>query len=464
MLRKTLLNISGTKSSWKTLNLQSTRCRKYSSQAKPQTSQVNGDTTKPLIEKTLGDLLIEKSNTWEHRDAFKPMHQQYRWTFVELLKWTNFLAIGFRDLDATGKEILLNIRDDAEYVIANLAGTRSGAKIINHPHTTDVNQFAEVIDATKPTLLFINPKLIKKEKMHELIKELRNWDVSVDGTFSTRRFPSLRWIIQTSNRSYNGMVTMRDILGKNRRPDPLPKLNATFKPTDKTVSFLTGNYGSNPTELQEHVFTHRSIANTSQSIGEKIKLKTGDRVTSALPLSSYEGQIGIWSNINYGAFTVIPSEKFEPEGVLKAATTEKCNYLYLQPRQAIEVLSLPNLNKYNLSGIESVLLAGNTNNAELKKAVDLISSTMQPKQLFGYSDGVVFDFKNSGKGSPLSHVQVKVVDNKKSTAPLNSTGTLVTKGIHNRTETISSKGKDESEWVSQGTQAKIDNDGFIHLV
>jgi len=464
MFPKTSLNAIVKESLLGKSNLQSFRFRRLSSQAKPQTSEVHGDTNTPLVEKTLGNLLKEKTGAYEHRDALRPVHQQYRWTFLELEKWSSTVANGIYDLNMTGKEMLVNLKNDMEHVLINLAGTKLNMRVVNIPIATTGDELGEALGAVKPTGIFMSPTIFPIAQFYDLLPEFRNWRLHEEGPIYTRKFPSLKHIIHTGNRAYNPMYTLRDIMVTDRKPDPLVKLGSKIKPTDPIVAFVTGNYGSKPTELQKHTFTHRSIASTSQFFGERIKLRGGDRILSSHPLSSQEGQLGLWSSISQGAFTVIPGDKFHPEGVLKALTSEKCNYLFLHPQHAIDVFSHANVSRYDTTGIDSVVLAGNASSSQVRQAIELVQSRTSAKKIFVYSDGVVFDFKNYGKGTPLPHVQVKVVDNKNSTTALNATGTLLTKGIHNRIETVSSKGKDESEWVSQGTHAKIDSEGFIHLV
>jgi len=241
-------------------------------------------------------------------------------------------------------------------------------------------------------------------------------------------------------------------------PSPLPKALSQVKASDPVATFMS------PEGTEATVHTQQNFANTAYFVGEKLELGISDRVCSLLPFSHPLGQsVGIWSSLLHGAFLVIPSNKFDAQLALDAITQEKCTVLVGTPESIHGVLSQPKSRKHDLSTVKQVVFVNMTNH--VKPTLDIVQQLKSVKRIFTYNEGIFVDHMDGDKGKLLPHLEAKIVDSNNSLVPVQSFGTLQTKGYHIHSARVNKQGTnvEKEGWFSAGTKARMDEQGNVYL-
>lgn len=411
---------------------------------------IKGDSSAPLLNVTVGQLLDQTTETKEYKDVYRCVHQDYRWTWEELKKFVDATAAGFHSNRLfPNKRLAVLINNDTELIVSSLAAARVGvlANFID-PSTS--------VDALDAELRNLNPRGIlanvetAKNKVLRVIPELES--LMRDEAPNLARLPEFRLPLTSEWEVVRGFAKLSDLLVKNPIPSPIPRIEATQTPQQ-------------PTYAQGHVFTQSNVINTGYLVGKQLGLKESDRILAAINLNSPSGLgLGVFSTLTHAATLIVPSSTLDASAIFKSIANEHVNVLIVYADTLQALSTHPKFSPEKLSGFDKVLIVHDATRTPTSDSfVSSLKFANNAKILVAHvspSSGVfLLRDLGSNSASALPHTELRTTSANGGDAKEGEVGHLSVRGAITPSATITpeSLGAVSSDkWVKTGLKAKIE--------
>lgn len=179
-----------------------------------------------------------------------------------------------------------------------------------------------------------------------------------------------------------------------------------------------------------------------------------------------------------GATIIVPSEGFEPEACLRAASASKATALYGVPTMFVAMLEHPNFGDFDLSSLRTGIMAGAPCPIEVMRQVEARMHMREVTIAYGMTETSPVSFQSSvdtplekrvgSVGRVQPHVEVKIVDEAGKIVAAGEQGELLTRGYSvmkgywdepaRTAESIDGEG-----WMHTGDLARIDAEGYCNI-
>lgn len=443
-------------------------------------SHVRGDTTKPLLEDTLGQFFDGIVDRYPDCDAVVSRHQNIRWTYRQFQEQVDALAAGLLALGLDkGDRIGIWSHNNAEWVTTQFATPKAGLILVN---INPAYRRAELIYALNKVgckALITMPAFKTSDYLEMLLDVAPELNTCAPGALHAAQLPELRTVIRLGEEKTPGMYNYADILalGGAAQHQRLRELATELKATDAiNIQFTSGTTG----QPKGATLTHRNVLNNGFFIGEAMKLTERDRLCVPVPLYHCFGMV--LSNlacVTHGSAIVYPAEAFEPKAVLEAVQAERCTALNGVPTMFIAELNDPELKHYDLSSLRTGIMAGSPCPIEVMKRVVSEMHMSEVTICYGMTETSPVSFQSSTE-DPLErrvstvgrihpHLEVKIVAFDGNTVPPGTPGELCTRGYsvmlgYWGDETRTREAIDAEGWMHTGDLATIDAEGYCNIV
>lgn len=443
-------------------------------------SYVSGDTSVPLLEKTIGAALDNAAEHYAQRTALVVRHQSIRWTFAELNEQVNrfaagLLAMGFEPGDRLG----VWAPNCVEWIVAQYATARAGIIQVNINPAYRSHELEYVLNKVGCRGLFTAARFKSSnyiDMLYQLAPEIRDAE---PGGLNAESLPHLRWLIRAGEDNSEGFLNFPDVAGRAGRKhhEQLQKVSTALEPNDAiNIQFTSGTTGS----PKGATLTHRNILNNGFFTGEAMKFSEEDILCIPVPLYHCFGMVmGSLNCVTHGACMVFPNEGFDPETTLQAVSEEKCTALFGVPTMFIAELDHPDFLKYDMSSLRTGIMAGASCPIGVMKKVVNDMHMSEVTIAYGMTETSPVSFQ-SGTDDPIEkrvstvgrvhpHVEVKIVDENGETVARGEKGEFCTRGYsvmqgywddaERTAEAI-----DDEGWMHTGDLAVLDEDGYCNIV
>ncbi len=442
-------------------------------------SYVKGDTTSPLLRKTIPQLLDETVQKNPSGSAFVFSEQGIRWSWLEFKRQVDDLAAGLLAIGLkAGDRVGIWSPNRSEWVVTQFATAQIGIVLVNINPAYRVAELEYALNKVRIKALILAEKFKTSDyvdMVRSLAPELEN---SEPGRLYSQRLPHLRWVIQTGKNHLPGMHNFSDLLkyGGPAQKARLGEIARSLQPDDAiNVQFTSGTTGS----PKGATLSHHNIINNAWCVAQAMKLTHQDRLCVPVPLYHCFGMVlSVLACVSVGASMVFPGEAFEPAATLKAVSEERCTALHGVPTMFIAELALPNFSEYDLSSLRTGIMAGAPCPIETMKRVVQDMNMHEVTIAYGMTETSPVSFQSSTDdplekrvstvGRVMPHLEIKIVDDQGQVVPVGTKGELCTRGYSVMKGYWEDPDKTADAihdgWMFTGDLATLDEDGYCNIV
>ena len=439
-----------------------------------------GDTSAPLIERTIGDHFQAIVQRYPDREALVSRHQNVRMSYRELDRESNRLASALlRCGIAQGDRVGIWAHNGAEWLLMQIATAKVGIVLVNINPAYRVTELEYALNKVGCKML-VTMTAFKTSDYLGIVRELApEVDACAPGALNAQRAPLLKTVVQLGTQKIAGMLSFADMMAKGDVDDPaVRKLGASLKATDPiNIQFTSGTTGF----PKGATLTHRNILNNGFFIGEAMKLTEADRLCIPVPLYHCFGMVlGNLAALTHGSTIVYPNDGFDPLTVLETVQAEKCTVLHGVPTMFIAELAQARFAEFDLSSLRSGIMAGSPCPIEVMKRVVSDMRMNEVTIAYGMTETSPVSCQSttttplakrvSTVGLVQPHLEIKVIDPETGqTVAIGETGEFCTKGysvMHGYwgDEEKTREAIDRDGWMHTGDLATMDAEGYVNIV
>jgi fatty-acyl-CoA synthase len=420
-----------------------------------------GDTSVPLLERTIGDDLDATVARHGDREALVVPFEDVRLTYRELGAEVDRLAKALlaRGLDV-GDRVGIWSPNGAAWVLVQYATAKIGVVLvtINPAYRTHEVQYALEQSGCR---MLVAATDFKTSDYRAMVAEVRS------------SLPGLEQVVFLGTDDWDELLAGATAVSD----EALAARAASLQPTDPiNIQYTSGTTGF----PKGATLSHRNILNNGFFTGEACQYTEADRVCVPVPFYHCFGMVlGNLACTTHGAAMVVPAPAFDPTATLATVASERCTSLYGVPTMFIAELGLDRFTDYDLTSLRTGIMAGSPCPVEVMK--QCVSSMHMDEVTICYgmtetspvstqtaADDAI-DKRVGTVGRVHPHVELKVIDESGATVVRGESGELCTRGYsvmlgywndpERTAEAIDAEG-----WMHTGDLAVMDADGYLNIV
>jgi fatty-acyl-CoA synthase len=403
------------------------------------TSYWPADTSVPILERTVGDILREVAASVPEQLALvagmPQVADRRRWTYAQLLEEAKQVARALLGRLEPGECVAVWAPGLAEWVLLELGAALAGVILVTLNPAFRPRELEYVLKQSGASAIF-------------LVSEFRGNQMAASLEQVRSNLPKLREIIS--------FLQWEDFLASGSPSTPLP---AVLPDDAAQIQYTSGTTGFPKGALLHH----RGIVNNARFCAQRLGVQPGEVWLNPMPLFHTAGCVlGVLGALQSQA-TQIPIPAFDPGLVFDLIERERVNVSCTVPTMLIALMEHPDFQRRNLSSLRLVFAGGTLVPAELVRRVEsrlgvtfsIVFGTTECSPLLTqtWPDDALED-KATTIGQPLPQTEVKIADPLSGEPVLiGSRGELCTRGY------LVMKGYYE---MPEATAAAIDGDGWYH--
>jgi fatty-acyl-CoA synthase len=443
-------------------------------------SYVHGASSTPLLGETIGALLRRAAAEGPDRLALVTRHQKVRWTYADLLRKSEDLAVGLRALGLEkGERIGIWSANASEWVLAQFGSALAGLILVNFNPAYRSHEFDYAIRKSGCRALILSSGHKSNDYFASLRASAPEIDAAKPGRLASRGLPKLEIVIRLGPETTPGMLNFDDVATPAAEEDreALAAFGATLQFDDPiNIQFTSGTTGA----PKGATLSHHNIVNNGFFIGEAMRLTSDDRLCIPVPYYHCFGMVlGNLACVTHGACMVSPSEGFDPLATLEAVEAEGCTGLHGVPTMFIAMLDHPEFGRFDLRTLRTGIMAGSPCPVEVMRRVIDRMHMSEVTIAYGMTETSPVSFQSalddplerrvSTVGRIQPHIEVKIVDNEGRIAPPGASGELLTRGYsvmrgYWDDPAATAAAIDEAGFMHTGDLATIDAEGYCNIV
>jgi len=326
-----------------------------------------------FIEKTLSQVLREKTQAHPDHDFLVYSDRNLRFTYAQFDKRVDDLAKGFLAMGVKkGDNVGIWATNVPDWNTVLFACARLGAVLVTINTGYKTHELEYVLKQSDMVCLCLTNGWRDSDyigMVNELVPELKT---SQRGCVNSEKFPFLKYVVHVGQQKHRGMYSFNEVLLLGQHTDT--SLLREIEKTLDTNDVVNMQYTSGTTGFPKGVMlTHRNILNNGLGIGDNQRLSEKDIVCLPVPLFHCFGLVlGMMAILTHGS-TAAMIEWFDPLLVLATIQKEKCTAVYGVPTMFIAELNHPMFKMFDLSSLRTGIMAGSPCPIEaMRRVIDLM--------------------------------------------------------------------------------------------
>ncbi|XP_044035990.1 medium-chain acyl-CoA ligase ACSF2, mitochondrial [Siniperca chuatsi] len=386
------------------------------------TSYAHGTSSTSLLHTTIGETLQKTVERWPDKEALAFLEDGVRKTFAQFQQDVDQAAAGLLALGLKkGDRLGMWGPNTYEWVLFQFATAKAGIILVS---VNPAYQLQEVEFALQKVgcKALVCPTQFKTQKYCDMLKKIcPEIESSTPGDIKSARLPDLRSVIVLDSRQ-PGMLHFEDVMqaGSSQYMQQLQDLQKKLFFDDPiNILFTSGTTGA----PKGATLSHHNIINNAYFVGKRVGYtwKPHSRVCLPVPLYHCFGSVGGGLCMGvHGISLVFPSTGYDGKANLAAMESERCTFIYGTPTMYVDMINQPDLAKYDLSSVESGIMAGSPCPPELVKKVISVMGIKGITIGYGTTENSPVTFcayptdnlerKSETVGFIMDHLEAKIVN------------------------------------------------------
>ncbi|MDR0443596.1 MAG: AMP-binding protein [Treponema sp.] len=372
-----------------------------------------------FIEKTLGEVLREKTLAHPDHDFLVYSDRSLRFTYADFDKRVDDFAKGLLSMGIKkGDHVGIWATNVPDWNTVLFACARIGVVLVTVNTSYKTHELEYVLKQSDMVCLCLIDGWRDSDyvgMVNELVPELKT---SQRGHINSEKFPFLKYLVHVGQQKHRGMFSFNELLllGQHTDSAQLREIEASLDTND----VVNMQYTSGTTGFPKGVMlTHRNILNNGFGIGENMNFTEKDIVCLPVPLFHCFGLVlGMMAILTHGA-TAALLEWFDPLLVLATIQKEKCTASYGVPTVFIAILNHPMFKMFDLSSLRTGIMAGSPCPIEaMRQVIDLmhmkevticygLTESSPVMTQTRYDDGLIVKVETVGRALPGVEVTIR---------------------------------------------------------
>jgi fatty-acyl-CoA synthase len=424
-------------------------------------SYASGTSDVPLLGDTIGDNFDRTVAGDPDREAVVEVATGRRWTYAELKRDVDALALGLLDAGVEkGDRVGIWAPNMAEWTLTQYATAKIGAVLVNINPAYRTHELEYVLKQAGISLL-VSAREFKTSDYAGMISEVRG------------NCPDLRSVVLIGSPEWDALLET----GRGGSAELLAQMQGALSPDEPiNIQYTSGTTGF----PKGATLSHHNILNNGYFVGRISGYTPEDRVCIPVPFYHCFGMVmGNLACTSNGATMVIPAQGFDPKATLDAVATERCTSLYGVPTMFIAELNHPDFESYDLASLRTGIMAGSPCPVEVMKQVVSRMGMEEVTICYGMTETSPvsmqtraddsLELRVSTVGRVHPHLEIKIVDPDTGlTVPRGEPGELCTRGYsvmlgywdepEKTAEAI-----DAARWMHTGDLGVMDAEGYVNI-
>jgi 2,3-dihydroxybenzoate-AMP ligase len=303
---------------------------------------------------TWGDLFDKATDLYPDKEGL--VDDTNRFTYRELRRKVDRLALGFMALGISERGfVLLQIPNWYEYVVVFYALQKIGAIPVLLIARHGLAEILHITDLTHP-VAWIGPERYRNTDYLPMLREVMEKNGSLTHLISVRgqsdkAFTQLESLVDSHEPTVTGLEALAA-----RRPDPM----------EVSMILLTGGTTGLPKAVPR---THNDYIASVEYHSRAWEVTSEDVLLTAAPVSHAQGMHnGVGSAfLNFAKYVITDST--EAEDICRVIEREKVTAFPTVPALVQRIVSLENVDNYNLRSLKKIYAGGAPSTPELVKSV-----------------------------------------------------------------------------------------------
>jgi len=443
-------------------------------------SYVHGASATPLLGETVGSLLRRTTEAGPARPALVTRQQNVRWSYADLLRRSEDLAVGLQKLGLEkGDRIGIWAANCSEWVLAQFGTAMAGLILVNINPAYRSHEFDYAINKSACRALILSPGHKNNDYFASLRASAPEIETAEAGKLVSSGLPKLEIVIRLGDEQTPGMLNFGDVAApaSDAERKALAEFDAALQFDDPiNIQFTSGTTGA----PKGATLSHHNIVNNGYFIAEAMRLTPDDRLCIPVPYYHCFGMVlGNLACVAKGSCMVSPSEGFDPLATLQTVAEERCTALHGVPTMFIAMLDHPEFGKFDLMSLRTGIMAGSPCPIEVMRRVVDKMHMSEVTIAYGMTETSPVSFQSacddpldrrvSTVGRVLPHVEVKIVDQEGRVVPPGVPGELLTRGYsvmrgYWDDEAATAKAIDAARFMHTGDLATLDEEAYCNIV
>uniref|UniRef100_A0A8B9L8A3 Medium-chain acyl-CoA ligase ACSF2, mitochondrial n=1 Tax=Astyanax mexicanus TaxID=7994 RepID=A0A8B9L8A3_ASTMX len=448
------------------------------------TSYAHGVSSESLQSLTVGKALRLTTERYPDREAVVFVQSGIRKTFAQFQNDVDQAAAGLVALGLKkGDRLGMWGPNTYEWVVIQYATAKAGIIMVSVNPAYQLQELEYALRKVQCKAI-VCPTQFKTQKYCDMLRQLcPGMDTASPGGIKSSRLPDLSTVILTDSKQ-PGTFSWTDLMeaGSSDHFNQLQDIQKTLSFDDPiNIQFTSGTTGS----PKGAALSHHNIVNNAYFIGlfltEPSSLQKNVRVCVPVPFYHCFGSVGGGIVMGlHGITMVFPSTGYDGRANLEAMQNEKCTFVYGTPTMYIDMLGQPDLAKFDISSVQTGIVAGSPCPPEVMRKVIKVMGIKELTIGYGTTENSPVTFcgfpvdnlerKTETVGCIVPHTEAKVVNPTTGfTVPLGTQGELLIRGYCVMLEYWQDEAKTrecftKDRWYKTGDIATLDEFGYCKIV
>ncbi|XP_040070585.3 putative acyl-CoA synthetase YngI [Ixodes scapularis] len=434
----------------------------------------------PLLTWTAGDVIDRAANLFGDTTGVVYPHQNISKTYAEYKKDVDQLAASLVSLKLpVGSRVAILSARLYESAQLLYAASKAGLVMVGIHTFCTLSELEFCLNKTECAALILGEKFLDNKYYKMLLQIAPELEKSSPRELNSQRLPFLKHVITIGDERMPGSITFNDLMNSATAEDHATMKFVSAKvqfDQDAFIQFSSGTTGQpKPARL-----THFNVVNNANTVGRFIGYhqKRDIMCLNSELIYGFGRTLGVLAATMFGSTVVTPGARFSPKAVLDSITEHRCTILTGSTFIFYEILRELEEGAYDVSSIRKAIMSGSLCNPAIVEKMRTRINAQAVYIMYGATEtSPIFSSTNPDEptdlwirtiGTPLDHVEVKVVDAEGRIVPVNTTGELCTRGPHVFRGYLNDDAKTSEairdNWYHTGDEGTMDEDGRLTFV